>query len=211
VDATETTPTSTVRDGAPKPNKRNSLFGSLFNKKETLGPTTAETVAPVAVKDEPSTVSGSAPQLDNPVTSPTTGHMAPTGNTGEVTAAPTSESTAPMSATTPTDKRRTSFFSNLGTKKERRTGGTSDTELTDGEGKKSSGGFGGLLRKASRAQPRQKADTPATNAADAPLPKETLAAAEPTTNGEGAAAKSDLTDGEAGSTAVANAEHQPPL
>ena len=95
------------------------------------------------------------------------------------------------------DKRRTSFFGNLGTKKERRTGGTtSDNELTDGEGKKqSSGGFGGLLRKASRAQKGSSTAT-SKDAANVPLPTETPA--EPTTNGETLAEKPATTEGETG-------------
>ena len=139
-------------------------------------------------KDEQSAVSSTAPQLDNPVTSST---AEPTAATTE-TPTTSTEAAAPAAAASPlssTDKRRASFFGNLGTKKERRTGATSDNELTDGEGKKQSpGGFGGLLRKASRAQ---KGSSSATSG-NVPLPTETSADA--TTNGETLAGKPAATE-----------------
>lgn len=223
--AAETTPTSATQETAPK-NKRNSIFGSLFGKKDAASPTAtststaAETAPVVPAKDEPSTVSTTAPQLEHPVTAPittegtaaSTSAAAPVGATTE-TAAPVTDSTSPTTGTTtsPTDKRRTSFFGNLGNKKEKRTGGTSGDELTDGESKKqSSSGFGGLLRKASRAQPKGTSSAAATETADVPLPKETPAAPEPTTNGETAAAeKPDLAAGEIGSNAIAKHEQTP--
>ncbi len=140
-------------------------------------------------------MSSTAPQLDNPVTSPTPETTAATTETpAAVTEAnPAAAATSPIS---PADKRRTSFFGNLGTKKERRTGTTSDNELTDGEGKKqSSGGFGGLLRKASRAQKGSSSAT-TKDAANVPLPTET--SAEATTNGENVAEKPATTAGETG-------------
>lgn len=133
------------------------------------------------------------------------------GNTSEAVATPPTESAAPATTHTPTDKRRTSFFSNLGTKKERRTGGTSDTELTDGEGKRSTGGLGGLLRKASRAQPRSKADGPGITAADNSLRKDNAVATGPSTNGEKAAVDTHLTEGQAGSDNITNAAQQTPV
>ena len=208
--AAETTPTSTTRETAPKPNKRNSIFGSIFGKKDAATPaaTPASTETPPAVpaKDEPSTVSPTAPQLDNPVTSPTAETTAATTETpaGAAEAStPAATTTTPLS---PTDKRRTSFFGNLGTKKERRTGEKSDTELTDGEGKKSSGGFGGLLRKASRAQKGSSTGT-SKDAANVPLPTETPAV--PTTNGETLAEKSAETEGETGD--MTSAPEQTPV
>jgi len=64
------TPSSTTREHAPKPSKRNSLFGSLFNKvsspsqektEKEVGPT-------VPVKEtETAPVSAVAPQLADPV------------------------------------------------------------------------------------------------------------------------------------------------
>ncbi|KAK4692615.1 hypothetical protein P7C71_g4625, partial [Lecanoromycetidae sp. Uapishka_2] len=136
---------------ATKQNKRSSVFGSLFGKKDAASPGATETSPAVPPKDEPSTVSSAAPQLDNPVAESTS---APTLETRETPAAVAD--TATPTTTTPSNNRRSSFFSNLGTKKEKRAGATSGDELTDGEGKKS-GGFGGLLRKASRAQPKSSA------------------------------------------------------
>ena len=186
----EPTVAETTREAAPKPNKRNSIFGSIFGKKDAVTPTSTEATTAVPVKDAQSTLSSTAPQLETPVTSPT----AETTATTTETPATTAETTTPAAAASPlspTDKRRTSFFGNLGTKKERRTGGTSDNELTDGEGKKqSSGGFGGLLRKASRAQK----GSATKEAANVPLPTETPA--EPTTNGESLVEKPAMTNGE---------------
>ena len=146
-------------------------------------------------KDEQSAVSSTAPQLDNPVTSSTAEPTAATTETPTTSA----EAAAPAAAASPlssADKRRSSFFGNLGTKKERRTGATSDNELTDGEGKKQSpGGFGGLLRKASRAQKGSSSAT-SKDAANVPLPTETSAAA--TTNGETLAGKPAATEGATG-------------
>ena len=145
-------------------------------------------------KDEQSAVSSTAPQLDNPVTSST---AEPTAATTEAPTTST-EAAAPATGASPlssTDKRRSSFFGNLGTKKERRTGATSDNELTDGEGKKQSpGGFGGLLRKASRAQ--KGSSSTSKDAANVPLPTET--SAEAATNGETLAGKPATTEGATG-------------
>ena len=151
-------------------------------------------------------MSSTAPQLETPVTSPTAETTAIATET-PATAAETTTPAAAASPLSPTDKRRTSFFGNLGTKKERRTGGTSDNELTDGEGKKqSSGGFGGLLRKASRAQ---KGSSPSTTkeAANVPLPTETPA--EATTNGENFVEKPAMTTGETGN--VTSTHEQTPV
>ena len=155
-----------------KANKRTSVFGSLFGKKEAPSAGSAVPAAtefsPVAsTKDEPSAVSSAAPQLDNPVNETS---AAPTLETKEApAAAAAAPDTTTPATTTPTNNRRSSFFSNLGTKKEKKAGTTSGDELTDGEGKKS-GGFGGLLRKASRAQPKNAAPSTTTE----PLPKDSL-------------------------------------
>ena len=69
-------------------------------------------------------------------------------------------STPAKTTTAPTDKRRTSFFGGVGSKKERKAGAVSGDESTDGE-KKASGGFGNLLRKASRATPKNKTSSTA--------------------------------------------------
>ena len=191
--AIETTPTSTTRE--TKPNKRNSIFGNIFGKKDAPNLASADTPPTVPAKDEPPAVSSTAPQLDNPVTSST---AEPTAATTETPTTGT-EAAAPAAAASPlssTDKRRSSFFGNLGTKKERRTGATSDNELTDGEGKKQApGGFGGLLRKASRAQKGSSSAT-SKDAANVPLPTGT--AAEANTNGETLAGTSATTGGATG-------------
>lgn len=195
----ETISASSARETAPKPNKRGSIFGSIFGKKDAPTPASLETPPTVPAKDDQSAVSSTAPQLDNPVPTSTAETTAATTETPVTTA----EATVPGSATTPlspTDKRRTSFFGNLGTKKERRTGATSDNELTDGEGKKqASGGFGGLLRKASRAQKGSSSTAP-KDAANVPLPTETPV--EATTNGETLAEKTATTGGETGTHPV---------
>ncbi|KAL9126474.1 MAG: hypothetical protein Q9217_004473 [Psora testacea] len=175
------TPTATT---ASRPTKRNSVFGGFFGKRDaTTSPTTTETSPAVPAKDEPAAVSSNAPQLDNPVRSPATEATTPaTAAKSEPT--PVTEGAAPTSPTTLTDRRRTSFFSNLGTKKERKAGTTSGDELTDGEGKKQGGGISGLLRKASRVQPRKDANAHATSPAEVPLPKGTATGEKAVTNGE---------------------------
>lgn len=202
----ETLPASTTRDTAPKPNKRASIFGGFFGKKDAAAtPSATETAPAIPMKDEPSTVSSAAPQLENPMTEPATAATA--GTTATETPAAITESTTPGAITTPTDKRRSSFFSNLGAKKERRTGTTSGDELTDGEGNKQpSGGFGGLLRKASRAQ---KGSSRTRDAADVPLPKESSTTAAPFEGTAGA--KPGLTEGEAGSSTVGETHEQTPV
>ncbi|CAO1605077.1 hypothetical protein XANCAGTX0491_008610 [Xanthoria calcicola] len=190
---------TTPRESAPKANKRNSIFNSFFGKKETPATTSpsattpANETAPIvpAQDTEPAPNSQVAPQLEVPAT-----ETAPTGDTNAAaatseTAAATTPTTSPVSQDTAKANRRSSFFSNLGTKKEKRTGGVSDAEGTDGEGKKS-GGFGGLLRKASRAQGPKAASKPmaTTNGAaadsEAPISKDTTTTepATGTTSGE---------------------------
>lgn len=266
--ATDVTPTSassktpTTAATTSKANKRNSVFGGLFGKKDTPKSTATESGPTVPakdlpVKDEPSTVASTAPQLDNPVTSPTSsstggaaGETPLTASTGvapatsesavEKAVEPTAGSSAsPVAATTttPTDKRRTSFFGGLGTKKERSAGATSGDELTDGEGKKSSG-VGGLFRKASRAVSKPntnsaigtKSAVPAitgtTGKTDEKLAETKAAAAteEPSSKLEPAAdsipngtetatsgTKSDLVPEEVGSNAIASHEKATPV
>lgn len=205
--AAETTPISTPRDTTSKPNKRASIFGGFFGKKEPTSPAATETAPIVPAKDEPSAVSSTAPQLDNPVTQPATEPVAETTATG--TPAATTDSTRPgVAPTGTTEKRRSSFFNNLGTRKERRTATTSGDELTDSESKKpTSGGFGGLLRKASRAQ--KSSTSAAKDPADVPLPKDSPATttAHDGTTGE----KPALTEGEAGSSSINGSHEQTPV
>lgn len=261
------TPAAATATTTSKANKRNSVFGGFFGKKDTPKSAATETAPAVPakdlpVKDEPSAVASTAPQLDNPVTSPTTTSTTTGAATEAPSTAPTSviaassepaaekaispatgSSAAPLAttaATTPMDKRRTSFFGGLGTKKEKSAGATSGDELTDGEGKKS-GGVGGLFRKASRAVSKPanssatgasatKPTVPATTETAAKTDEniaETKAAAaieepgsklEPATeslpNGTEAATageKSDLAAGEVGSNAIASHEKATPV
>ena len=203
--AAETTPSSTARENAPKPNKRASLFGGFFGKKDATAPAATETAPAVPAKDEPAAVSTTAPQLDKPVTDPAPAPATENATSGSPTTA--GESTTPGATTTPTDKRRSSFFSNLGTKRERKTGTTSGDETIDGENRKQpSGGFGGLLRKASRAQ---KGNAAPKDAADVPLPKETPTTAEPT---EGASeTKPAVSESQAGTAGLNETQEPKPV
>lgn len=146
------------REAHTKPTKRNSIFNSLFGKKESTNPVAKDSATTSAARDSEATaVSATAPRLDDPMA---TGSPEPSTAPVSTPAADTTEGSALMDtpsaqATTPDpakDKRRSSFFGNLGTKKEKRTDVTSDTDITDGEGKKSGPAkFGGLFRKPSRA------------------------------------------------------------
>ena len=187
-----TTPASTTKE---KPNKRASVFGSLFGKKDT-----ASIPAEKTNKDEPSTVSDTAPQLDSPV--PITTEPAAGAKDDKTEAKPTTEAATSTSPQTPTDKRRTSFFSNLGTKKEKKPDTTSGDETADGEKKKQSGGIGGLLRKASRAAPKKESKETKADAVGTTPPKESIIedkvskpAENPLSNGDGPADKpTELTE-----------------
>ncbi|KAL9046633.1 MAG: hypothetical protein Q9214_000578 [Letrouitia sp. 1 TL-2023] len=203
----ETTTTSTAaRETTSKSNKRNSIFSSLFSKKETpASPVTANETSPTSpTKDsEPAAVSPTAPQLSDPVkdkdnapTSDVTSSAPASEPTAAAENAPAATSTAsPTSPDTAKANRRSSFFG-MGSKKEKKVGTTSDAEGTDGEGKKS-GGFSGLLRKASRAQGSKpnkvttanNTTAPAESETPAPVSKETQTA-EATTDGEDAAKSS---------------------
>ena len=213
-DTTSSTPVeaTTARDLAPKPNKRNSVFGSFFNKRDNASPTRERKdkdalIAPVK-DNEPAPLSATAPQLDDPVkTSPiqadekveTKGDVAPLAT--DTPSAPDNSVPAPATTETPSkdiptspiattpdtskDKRRQSFFGTLGGKKERRTDVTSDSEVTDGEGKKSaSGKLGGLFRKASRSTKSTGSGKPAsTDVPITPTGKPGPTASEPMTSG----------------------------
>lgn len=94
------------------------------------------------------------------------------------------------------ERRRSSFFGTLGSKKERRAEPTSDSEVTDGEGKKV-GKLGGLFRRPSRAaQGAKRASNvangnPATvsEAAEASIREDTIADSQTTGNLMGAETK----------------------
>ena len=84
---------ATGRDSAPKPTKRNSLFGNLFNK--VTSPShekTEKDVAPaVPAKDTETTpVSAAAPQLADPTDTSAAQPVATTGETAPVSAGTTS-------------------------------------------------------------------------------------------------------------------------
>lgn len=158
----------TSRDTAPKANKRGSIFGNFFNKKDLSSPTTeaapAIPVKDVPVKDETALTSSTAPKLEDSISSPTAGAtMTSTGPSATANDAVTSPVASPITPDTTKPQRRSSFFNNLGTKKERRSEAISDAEGTDGEGKKSTASkFGGLFRKPSRATPTTNTKTEST-------------------------------------------------
>ena len=59
---------SAARETAPRPSKRNSIFGSFFGKKDAMSPTKEEAAPVVPAKDAESTaIPADAPQLENPV------------------------------------------------------------------------------------------------------------------------------------------------
>lgn len=79
-------PSSTTREHAPKPNKRNSLFGSLFNKVSSPShEKTEKEVGPAVPMKETETapVSAVAPQLADPVDA-TASKPVPMSNEGDV-------------------------------------------------------------------------------------------------------------------------------
>jgi len=84
-----TQPSTTTREHAPKPSKRNSLFGNLFNKVSSPSQEKSERdVGPtVPVKDtDTAPVSAVAPQLADPVDISAPEPVASTGETDPVTA-----------------------------------------------------------------------------------------------------------------------------
>ena len=153
---TEPATTTTPRETAPKATKRGSIFGNFFNKKEATNSTAAETAPTSATKDNETTVaSPTAPQIEDPVSSTT---PAATGTTTESTAPANETAPAAVSSSAGPDTtkpaRRTSFFNNLSTRKDKKSDAVPDAEGTDGEGKKSPASkLGGLFRKPSRATP----------------------------------------------------------
>lgn len=155
----------------------------------------------IKAEEKAETGATSVPVATIETAAPSSAAAAPTAAT-ETSAPVTSPVTSPAAtATTPENgknSRRQSFFSTLGTKKEKRSGAISDGEATDGESKKStSSKLGGLFRKPSRAQggkptseaadpipalPKETTDAPAPITKDAPATTETMH-----TNGETAA------------------------
>lgn len=194
------------REGHQKPIKRNSIFSSFFGKKETTSPATKDSTTSPTKDSEATAVSATAPRLDDPVG---TGSSEPSTTVpGSIPSADTADGSAPVDtpsaqATTPDpakEKRRSSFFGNLGTKKEKRSDVTSDTDIADGEGKKSTPAKFGLFRKPSRAATSgnrnsnnattttptviEPTESPASTSKDAPvIPDDTGAASEPASTG----------------------------
>lgn len=161
---------------------------------------TTEPGAPVAA------ASTATPEASAPVTSPV--------------ASPAATATTPENGK---NTRRQSFFSTLGTKKEKKPGAISDGEATDGEGKKSaSSKLGGLFRKPSRAQggkstsdaaepmptvPKETTEAQVPTATDAPITTEATH-----TNGETAAEPhmpaAEKSFGDVGTEAASSSHHQ---
>ena len=196
------------RDAHQKPIKRNSIFNSFFGKKEATSPLTKDSTTTSPTKDSEATaVSATAPRLDDPVgigssePSTTAPVSIPSANTAEGSAlvdTPSAQATTPDPAK---EKRRSSFFGTLGTKKEKRSDVTSDTDIADGEGKKSAPTkFGGLFRKPSRAATSgnrnsnnatsatpaviEPTESPTSTSKDAPvIPDDTGAASGPASTG----------------------------
>ncbi|KAJ5168310.1 uncharacterized protein N7482_003904 [Penicillium canariense] len=140
-----------------KKTKRASIFGNFFQKVTSPSQEKSEKEATAPAEENP--VSSTAPQLENPVEEADVNPIEP-----EVVTAPAVEGEAAKAteevkespaaeASTPKDKRRTSFFGNFGVKKEKKAD-TSDNEVTDGENKETkakSSKLGGLFRKPSKA------------------------------------------------------------
>ncbi|KAI9747807.1 MAG: hypothetical protein M1835_001968 [Candelina submexicana] len=170
---------------APKPAKRNSLFGGLFQKKDVRSPveenSERETAPVVPAKDVPPKetpthttdtapataliANSTAPTVGNPATAETPASTAESANpimnkpdTTEILA-PTSETTVTAANAEPSkEKRRSSFFTNLGSRREKRP--ESDTEVVDSERRQRSASplpkLGGLFRNPSRAMKGNK-------------------------------------------------------
>lgn len=161
-----------------KPVKRNSLFGNLWGKKDGGVTSPRDPVVPAATKEPETTpVSATAPRIEAPLntTSPESGTVepAPTPVADVPGSSPVAPTAGAASPTTPsTDKRRSSFFNALGSKKEKKAEGTPEAEGIDAEGKKSNTGkFTGLFRKPSRATPPAPKETAPTTGAPPTVPE----------------------------------------
>lgn len=160
-----------------KKGKRTSIFGNFFHKTST--PSQEKTEKEASAPAEDKAVSNSAPQLDNPVeeaavkpinpesvTAPAEGEAAKDKDAAETPAA--------EAATTPKEKRRTSFFGAFGAKKEKKAD-TPDNDATDGETKAKSNKLGGIFRKPSKAVKLDKEEPAAETEAKADKTPETKA------------------------------------
>ncbi|KAJ5107917.1 hypothetical protein N7456_004592 [Penicillium angulare] len=147
-----------------KKSKRASIFGNFFQKVASPSQEKSEKEATAPAEETP--VASSAPQLDNPVEEaavkpiePETVTAAAEGETAKETPV---ESPAAETASTPKDKRRTSFFGAFG-KKEKKADTSDNEATTDGEKEAKKGNkLGGLFRKPSKAVKLDKEEVAAT-------------------------------------------------
>ncbi|KAJ5449028.1 hypothetical protein N7445_003849 [Penicillium cf. griseofulvum] len=159
VEATAETPAETTEAAkeeakdekkAEKKAKRTSIFGNFFQKVASPSQEKSEKEATVAPAVEETPVASTAPQLENPVEEAAVKPIEPEAVTAAAEAVETPAAETPAeTVSTPKEKRRTSFFGNLGMKKEKKA--DSDNEVTDGETKAKSNKLGGLFRKPSKA------------------------------------------------------------
>ena len=203
------------REAHQKPVKRNSIFTNLFGKKETSTPVAKESATTPAKNSESTAVSATAPRLDDPVATgssePRTTALVstPSADTAEGSAlvdtpTPSAQATTPDPAK---EKRRSSFFGNLGNKKEKRTDVTSDTDLADVEGKKSTPAkFGGLFRKPSRAATSGNRNA---NNATSPTPAIVEPTESPTSASKDASGVGDDTGAPSEATSTGHTQHTP--
>ncbi|KAJ5476411.1 hypothetical protein N7475_002140 [Penicillium sp. IBT 31633x] len=137
-----------------KKSKRASIFGNFFQKVASPSHEKSEKEATAPAAEE-TPVASTAPQLENPVEEAAVKPIEPESVTAPAATeeTPAAETPAAETVSTPKEKRRTSFFGNLGMKKEKKTD-SSDNEVTDGEAKETkakSNKLGGLFRKPSKA------------------------------------------------------------
>lgn len=74
---------STIRETAPRPVKRGSMFGGFFNKRDNASPTRErkeKDIAPTAPSKDvgPAPISATAPQLEDPISTSSTHPAEPT-------------------------------------------------------------------------------------------------------------------------------------
>ena len=181
---------TTTTPAASKSSKRNSVFGSFFNKKETSKEKEKEKEPAPAIpaKDaEAVPVAATAPQIEESAAmkpdEPVMNVTAPAGDMTETPAAsaPAGETIAPKTmATTPDtkEKRRQSFF-NLGGKKEKKPEATSDSEGAEKSGSATTK-LGNVFRRASRSA-KPTTSTVTDSGVPPPVSKNTTTSAEPAT------------------------------
>ena len=190
----ETSKMGAPSSAAPKSNKRNSVFGSFFNKKETPKEKEKELAPAVPAKEaESAPVTATVPQTEEPTVM---GSEEPMMNVATPKEATTENPTASASAgemsatkataTTPDtkEKRRQSFF-NLGGKKEKKSEAISDTEGAEKSGS-ATAKLGNVFRRASRSA-KPTSSTVTDSGTPPSISKDTDTAAEPALAGSMAA------------------------